>query len=552
MRTRFYKNMVFYQIWPRSFKDGNNDGIGDLYGVLEKLDYIKSLNVDGIWFSPLYPSPNVDFGYDVSNYCDIDPAYGDLDTFKEVLSKCHSLGLKVIMDLVINHTSIEHEWFQKSRKKIQPYTDYYIWRPPVINKKGEKKAPNNWDSNFLGKAWEYDEVRQEYYLHLFTKEQPDLNMDNPVVRIEVKKIMKFWLDLGVDGFREDVITFISKNPKLPNDYLFPMSKGFRFYNNGPKLKDYLSEFYTDVLSQYDPVIIAEAPLLSPRKALKYIKETDDNPLDMVINMDYMGADCIISDLLPTRFHLGKLKRAFTRWQNGVNKKGWNLLFLENHDHPRSINRYADPFYHNQSAKMLLCSYIFQMGTPFIYMGQEIGMTNFKANSIDDFVDCKTLNSKKNKSLKKRLKYYEKTSRDHARTPMQWDRSDNAGFSSTTPWFHINSNYKEINVENQERNDGSVLNFYRKAIKLRKELPVVLNGKYKEIKKLSPRIYAYTRNDGEHKLLVICSFSKYKTKFKSIKGYNLNQGKLILANYSINETFKNSFIARPYELRVYLF
>ena len=306
-KTRWYKDRVFYQIWPRSFKDGNGDGMGDLYGVYEKLDYIKSLGCDGIWFSPLYPSPGADCGYDIADYMDIAPEFGGMEAFKKVLDGAHERGMKVIMDLVVNHTSDEHEWFQKSRQRIDPYTDYYIWRPDP----GFGKMPNNWDSLFEGKAWTYDQVRGEYYMHLFAIKQPDLNMDNPLVREEVKKILKFWLDLGVDGFREDVITFISKAEGLPNDHIMPASKGLNLYNHGPHIHEYLTEFKEDVLKHYDCVTLAEAPMVNPRTALKYIKEGPKQEIDMMIQFQTQCADSFLSDYYPMPFRLKKLKKAFS-------------------------------------------------------------------------------------------------------------------------------------------------------------------------------------------------------------------------------------------------
>ena len=308
--TKWYKDRVFYQIWPRSFKDGNGDGMGDLWGVLDKLDYIKSLGCDGIWFSPLYPSPGADCGYDIADYMDIAPEFGGMEAFKAVLDGAHQRDMKVIMDLVVNHTSDEHEWFQKSRQRIDPYTDYYIWRPG----KPDRKLPNNWDSNFDGKAWQWDDVRGEYYLHLFCVKQPDLNMDNPLVREEVKKILRFWLDLGVDGFREDVITYISKKEGLPNDRVFPIYKGMRHYNHGPHIHEYLHEFKRDVFDHYDCMTLAEAPLVSPKRALSYIAEDKTGQIDMMIQFQCQCADCLFTDYLPTPFILQRMKLAFSNWQ----------------------------------------------------------------------------------------------------------------------------------------------------------------------------------------------------------------------------------------------
>ena len=544
-RNRWYKDKVFYQIWPRSFKDGNNDGMGDLYGVYEKLDYIKSLGCDGIWFSPLYPSPGVDCGYDISNYLDIAEEFGGMDAFKKVLDGAHERGMKVIMDLVVNHTSTEHEWFKKSRERIEPYTDYYIWRPGKGN-----KLPNNWDSLFEGKAWKYDEVRKEYYMHLFAIEQADLNMDNPLVREEVKKILKFWLDLGVDGFREDVITFISKKEGLPNDYIMPAAKGFLYFNHGPHLHEYLEEFNRDVFSKYDCMTLAEAPMVTPKVALKYIDETNSPVLNMMIQFKTQEADCLFTDFNHVKFSLRRLKKAYTAWQEKLEGKGWNMLYIENHDHPRMVSRYGSEKYRVESAKTLATSYLFLKGTPFIYQGQEIGMSNWYPSDPSMYEDVQTRWQYENvgvkKSDEKRLQRLWYGSRDSARTPVQWDDSKNAGFSTNKPWFYVNENYKEVNVKQQETDENSVLNFYRKAIKLRKELSVVKEGIYKEHNKCSSKVYTYTREDDKQKLLVVCSFTEKETNMYVPKDFDLYKASLILNNYD-----NNTSVLKPYECRVYL-
>ena len=503
----WYKDKVFYQIWPRSFKDGNGDGMGDLIGVYEKLDYIKSLGCDGIWFSPLYPSPGVDCGYDISDYMDIAEEFGGMDAFKKVLDGAHERGMKVIMDLVINHTSTEHEWFKKSRQRIEPYTDYYIWRPAKPN----GKLPNNWDSLFEGKAWQWDEVRKEYYMHIFSIEQADLNMDNPLVRKEVKEILKFWLDMGVDGFREDVVTFISKKEGLPDDYIMPASKGIGYYNHGPHLHEYLDEFKKDVFSKYDCMTLAEAPMATPKVALKYIDETKEPVLDMMIQFASQEADCLFTDFNHMPFSLRKLKKAYSSWQNGLENKGWNMLYIENHDHPRMVSRYGSEKFRKESAKMLAVSYMFLKGTPFVYQGQEIGMSNWYPQSPDMYEDVQTRWQYENvgtkKSPEKRLQRLWHGSRDSARTPVQWDSSENAGFTTGTPWFYANDNYKEVNVAEQEKDEDSILNFYRKVIALRKELSAVRHGSYKEYGKHSASLYTYSREDEKQKLLVVCSFSE---------------------------------------------
>ena len=538
---RWFKNMVFYQVWPRSFKDGNGDGMGDLWGVLEKLDYIKSLGCDGIWFSPLYPSPGADCGYDIADYMDIAEEFGGMEAFKQVLDGAHQRGMKVIMDLVVNHTSDEHEWFQKSRQRIEPYTDYYIWRPG----KG-KSLPNNWDSLFEGKAWTWDEVRQEYYMHLFAVKQPDLNMDNPKVREEVKKILRFWLELGVDGFREDVITFISKAEGLPNDNLLPVSKGILKYNHGPHIHEYLKEF-REVLDEYDCFTIGEAPMITPKQALSYI-HPEKHLLDAMIQFDTACADCRFSDYMPTKFSPVKLKKAFTRWQKKLGGTGWNLLYLENHDHPRVVSRYGSTRFWKQSAKTLATSYLFQQGTPFVYQGQEIGMLNWEPVDANMYEDVQTRWQYEHTkgSEEKRLKKMWRCSRDSSRTPVQWTGAKNAGFTEGRPWFYVNPNYSIINVAQQEQDPDSILNFYRKAIELRQSLPSVRFGDYKEYKG-ADELYMYSRQDSRQRILVVCSFASGPLLFKPPKHYHLEDAELVLQNYPNAE----GLTLQPWECRVYL-
>ena len=540
-RTRWYKDMVFYQIWPRSFYDGNGDGLGDLQGVYEKLDYIRSLGVDGLWFSPLYPSPGVDCGYDIADYMDIAPEYGGMEWFRKVLEGAHRRGMKVIMDLVINHTSDEHEWFQKSRRRIEPYTDYYIWRPG----KPGGKLPNNWDSNFEGKAWQFDPVRGEYYLHLFAIKQPDLNMDNPLVREEVKRILKFWLELGVDGFREDVITYISKAEGLPDDHLFPVYKGMPKYNHGPHIHEYLQEFRRDVLSHYDCMTLAEAPMVWPKRALEYIREGEDSDMDMMIQFQCMCADCLFSDYFHMPFSLRRMKYAFGSWQKKLFGKAWNMLYLENHDHPRIVSRYGSEKYREATPKTLAVSYLFLQGTPFVYQGQEIGMTSWYPERSDMYEDVQTRNQYPKLPEEKRLPRLWKASRDSARTPMQWTAGENAGFTTGTPWFYVNQNYTQINVAQQESDPDSVLNFYRKAIALRKRLPVVRDGSYRDHNPLSGKLYVYTRETEKQTLLVVCSFTEKPARFRMPRGFTPDE--LLLCNYPVSE----ERTLRPYECRVYL-
>ena len=554
---RWYKEMVVYQIWPRSFCDGNGDGIGDLWGVLGKLDYIKSLGVDAIWFSPLYPSPNADFGYDISDYMDIHPDYGSLEVFRQVLDGAHERGMRVFLDLVINHTSDEHRWFLESKKgKDNPYHDYYYWRPGrVVN--GRRLPPNNWTSVFEGGAWEYDEGLDEYYLHLFARKQPDLNMDNPRVREEVKKIMRFWLDMGVDGFREDVITFISKTPGLPNAYpKLPVANGMKHFSNRPEVLDYLREFKRDVLDFYDCFAVGESPLTDADIALRYVTEGPDQVLDEMISFSHMEADCFMTDMIRTPFNLRKMKRAFSDWQRKLEGKGWNALYIENHDHPRIISRYGSERYHDESGKMLAAMYMLQRGTPFIYQGQEIGMTNLRLDSVNLYEDVMTHNSARiaSKFLPRRLvlRMVQEGCRDSARTPMQWSAERYAGFSETVPWFFVNDNYTSINVAAQEENPDSLLNFYRRLIRFRKETPVALWGDYREHRPEDRKLYVYERNHQDQKLLVICSFTDEQLRFEAPEGIDLNRGSCVLSNYDMNFVIANGFTTRPYELRVYLF
>lgn len=547
----WFKNLVVYQIWPRSFCDGNGDGIGDLQGVLSKMDYLESLGINCIWFSPLYPSPNADFGYDIADYRNISPEYGNMDLFKQVLDEAHARGMKVIMDLVVNHTSDEHEWFQKSKDLSSPYHDYYFWR------KGRgKRPPNNWLSCFEGGAWEYEKDIDEYYLHVFAKKQPDLNHDNPNVRREVKDILRFWLDLGVDGFREDVITFISKKEGLPNGFPIPTACGIEHYMDGPHVHEYLRE-YREVTDQYDCFTVGEAPMMTPGNALKYIGG-ENRELDLMFHFQHMDADCILMDYLQTEFNLKKMKHAFSRWQEKLNGKAWNTLYIENHDHPRIISRYGSEKYRVESGKMLANMYMLQQGTPFIYQGQEIGMTNIRLNSVSDYVDCFVQNNYKTAREKMRLpeklcaELAFKSTRDNARTPVQWSAEENAGFTTGTPWFYVNPNYKEINVAAQENDPDSILNHYRALIKFKKENDVAIWGDYKEHYKNSDKLYVYERNYNGKRLLVINSFTEENVAFEAPKGFDLEKGTPLLCNYKNPTVQGNGFKTRPYETRVYYF
>lgn len=559
INNSWYKELVVYQIWCRSFKDGNGDGQGDLLGVLEKLDYIKSIGANAIWFSPIYPSPNADWGYDISDYKDIHPDFGDLDLFKKVVDEAHKRDMKIIMDLVVNHTSSEHYWFKESMKsKDNPYHDYYIWKDGKNgdSKKG-KNPPNNWLSIFEGGAWEYSEHLDQFYMHAFAKGQPDLNMDNPKVREEVKDIMRFWLDMGVDGFREDVITFISKDPDFPNGFPIPIACGIEHYNKGPNLMRYLKEFREDVVNHYDCFLVAESPMTNSKDALKFTSG-EDKVFDMMINFDHMNADCFMTDTVHLPFSLKRFKKALSSWQENLYGKAWNALYIENHDHPRVISRYGSEKYRKESGKALAVAAYMMSGTPYIYQGQEIGMVNNHLNSLDEFKDVVTFNNEK--VFKKfgvprfiYLKIANLTSRENARTPVQWDDSKNAGFTTGTPWFGVNKNYKDINVKDSENDPNSILNFYRELFKVRQNNKIFIYGKYKEYFHKSKKVYCYEMKYEEKKALVVVSFAEKNIKFKAPRGFKLDKDNVVLKNYDdITIKGKDTLKLRPYEAVVFLY
>ncbi len=555
---KWFREMSVYQIWPRSFCDGNNDGIGDLKGVMSKLDYIKSLGSDAIWFSPLYTSPQADYGYDIADYCNINSEYGTLDDFKELLSLAHEKGLKVIMDLVINHTSDQHDWFKKSCARIEPYTDFYIWRKG--KGKDGKKAPNNWMSTFPGSAWEYNEERGEFYLHLYAKEQPDLNHDNPVVRETIKGVMRFWLDMGVDGFREDVITQISKKEGLPNgNPLMPASRGMEHYNNGPHIHEYLQE-YREVLKDYDAFQVGEAPLMNPKTALTYV-DGDHQELDMMISFEHMGADCILIEWVKMPFSLVRLKKVYNKWQTELFGRAWNANYLENHDHSRIISRYGDENYRVESGKALCTMYTFLSGTHFVYQGQEIGMTGLYFDNYEkgsdpwaQFKDVSTfcvkdLMKKFGFSTKHILKVAHTAARDCARTPVQWSSAKNGGFSDVEPWYTVNPNYVDVNVEDALNDENSIWHFYKKAMALRKEhLESAIYGKFVMHLPRHKQLFVYDKiaDDGTT-LTVVCNISNKQVSSKKVRPFIKDGAQEILSVY--NEPMGD--MLKPYECHVYL-
>ena len=547
MKNQWWKESVVYQIYPRSFKDSNGDGIGDLRGIIEKLDYLQLLGVDVVWLSPVYDSPNDDNGYDIRNYQAIMTEFGTMDDWKEMLAGMHQRGIKLMMDLVVNHSSDEHAWFVESRKsKDNPYRDYYIWRE---GKDG--KEPNDWKSFFSGSTWKKDETTGEYYLHLFSMKQPDLNWENPTLREEVYKMMRWWLDLGIDGFRMDVINLISKQldkPELPMDSVF----------NGPRVGEFLQEMNREVLSRYDTITVGEAPAARIQDALAYAN-LDGSQLNMVFQFEHVDLDAGPGgkwDLTPLT--LDKLKKSLSKWQTKLHGKAWNSLYWDNHDQPRAVSRFGNDSeqFRVKSAKMLGTLLHFMQGTPYIYQGEEIGMTNVRFESIDDYKDIETINMyNEYKALGKTDEeimgpvYYK--GRDNARTPMHWDATPNAGFTTGQPWIKLNPNYPVINVEQAIADPNSVFHYYRRLIQFRKQLPVMIEGKYELILADHQQIYAYTRIYKDEMLLVIANMSNEEAIFDCPFELNGRTAELVIANVDLNSTTTlGTMQISAHEARVY--
>lgn len=554
VRTRWYKDTFVYQIYPRSFNDGNGDGMGDIKGIINKLDYLKELGIGAVWLSPCYASPNADNGYDISDYRQIMDEFGTLDDWKEMVAGMHERGIKLIMDLVVNHTSDEHRWFTESRSSLDnPYRDYYIWRKG--KGKNGKKPPNNWTSRFGGSAWTYDELTGEWYLHLFNKKQPDLNWDNPKVREEVKDICRYWLDLGCDGFRCDVINYIGKEDGLPNGFALSPMRGDKHFTCHPKMHEYLHELNKEVFSKYDCMTVGEGPGVNIKEGLLMTAE-DREELDTVFHFEVVESDMFLR-LIPKKMKLVKLKKIFTSWQDSMRDKGWNSLYYENHDQYRSIRRFAGDYgeRRKEAAKMLAISIYFQQGTPYVYQGQEIGMTNYPFKDWDEFDDVLTktvkgIVSKAPKFIQDyALKVMIKRARDHARTPMQWRDAEHAGFTTGKPWFVINPNYKEINVDSALADKDSILNFYKKLIAYRRGNQIIRDGTYLESYANSKDIYCYERSLNGEILFVICNFKNKDVKFKIPKHLAYYTDKLVLHNYDYDRKLEDMRL-RPYEAMVF--
>ena len=549
MEKKWWKECVVYQIYPRSFKDSNGDGVGDLNGITEKIDYLQELGVDVIWLPPVYQSPNDDNGYDISDYQAIMEEFGTMEDFDRMLAAAHEHGLKLVMDLVVNHTSDEHPWFVESRKSVDnPYRDYYIWRPAR-----EGKEPNNWGSCFSGSAWEYDRETDEYYLHLFSKKQPDLNWDNPSVRQEVFDMMNWWLDKGVDGFRMDVISLISKKPDLPDGKAG--INGYASFNepaNGPHVHEYLQEMREKVLNRADTITVGECSGVTLEEARQYAS-ADGKELNMVFQFEHMDVDADgTNKWTDKRMDLRDMKAVLTKWQKGLEDIAWNSLFWENHDQPRSVSRYADdgPEYRELSAKMLATCLHMMQGTPYIYQGEELGMTNAPFEDVSDFRDLDSINAyrelveeQKVFSHQEMMQYLRKKSRDNARTPFQWDDTEQAGFTTGKPWIMVNPNYREINAASQMKNPDSVFHYYQKLIRLRKEREIVVYGTYELLLPESKEIYMYTRTWKDEKLLVVCNFSGDTVKVELSEEFG--DAEVLISNYK-DVNVQIEMEVRPYE------
>jgi len=556
MSKAFWKEAVVYQIYPRSFMDSNGDGIGDLQGIISKLDYLQQLGVDVIWLSPVYKSPNDDNGYDISDYRDIMDEFGTMEDWDQLLAGIHERGMKLMMDLVVNHCSDEHAWFVEARtSKNNSYRDYFIWRP--ANEEGQE--PNNWVSFFGGSAWQLDEETGEYYLHLFSTKQPDLNWENPALRNEVYDMMNFWLDKGVDGFRMDVINCISKTPELPSVGNERYAWGGEHFFNGPRIHDYLREMNSKVIADKGIMTVGEMPGVSVEQAKLYTDEKR-NELNMVFQFEHMDVDSGSGgkwDVQP--WTLKGLRDILHKWQVGLSEVGWNSLYLNNHDQPRMVSRFGDDGqYRKQSAKMLATLLHTLRGTPYIYQGEELGMTNVRFESINDYRDIETLNMYREHCIEQgkpegqvMAAIYAK-GRDNARTPMQWNASDNAGFTTGTPWISVNSNYTEINAEQAVADPNSIFNYYKQLISLRKKHEVMVYGSYNLLLEDDERLYCYTRELNNEKWIIILNFFASEELFILPQEIKQRFGNLIISNYSdVDQTTNLSSInLRPYEARVY--
>lgn len=551
MKKVWWKEAVAYQVYPRSFYDSNNDGIGDLRGIIEKLDYIKELGIDIIWVSPFYKSPNDDNGYDISDYQDIMKELGNMKDFDDLLEEVHKRGMRLIIDLVINHTSDEHPWFIESRSsKDNPKRDWYIWRDGK-----EDKEPNNWESIFGGSAWVKDEKTNQYYLHLFTKKQPDLNWKNKDMRSAIYEMMNWWLDKGIDGFRVDAISHINKEEGLldmPNPNNLKYVSSFDKHMNVEGIHEYLKDIKDNTYGKYDVMTVGEANGVTPEDAHMWVSE-EEGKFNMVFQFEHLD---LWNNNMDKSLDLVKFKKVLSKWQNNLHNIGWNALFIENHDIPRIVSMLGnDEKYWYESSTCLGLMYFMQEGTPFIYQGQEIGMTNVEFENIEDYDDVKTKNNyylglEAGESHENLIKRAWRLSRDNSRTPMQWDDSDFGGFSKSKPWININPNYRTINVKNQINDEYSILNFYKTMIKIRKSNEVLIYGEYKLILEDDKNIYAYKRVLGSDEFIIITNMSNEKVMY-NYKDIKLNYENLVISNLEVKKhEITNRLELKPWECRMY--
>ncbi|SEQ76525.1 trehalose-6-phosphate hydrolase [Virgibacillus subterraneus] len=549
MNEAWWQKAVVYQIYPKSFHDTTGNGVGDIQGIIKKLDYIKKIGVDVIWLTPVYHSPQKDNGYDISDYYSIEPMYGTMEDFEELLAETHKRDMKLIMDLVINHTSTEHEWFKKASEfKDNKFRDFYIWKDATNG-----DVPNNWQSKFGGSAWQFDQKTNQYYLHLFDQTQADLNWENDQLREELYEMMRFWANKGIDGFRLDVINLISKDQHFPNDY---SGDGRKFYTDGPRIHEYLHEMNQAVFSPHRMMTVGEMSSTTLDNCVLYTRP-ERNELDMTfqfhhLKVDYRGGE----KWTKAPFDFQKLKRILSEWQDGMHEGGgWNALFWCNHDQPRVVSRFGnDGKYHNESAKMLATTLHMMKGTPYIYQGEEIGMTNPNFTQIDDYRDVESLNAyesllRSGKPEDEVLAILQQKSRDNARTPMQWSAGNHAGFSSTTPWIPVADNYEQINAEKALSNPNSIFSHYQELVDLRKKYDIITYGDYQLLLKDNDSVFAYKRNWNNETLLVVSNFyGKEVTAHIDLANYE--NIKMLLSNYPDTDQTFDQFKLRPYESVVY--
>ncbi|WP_102335392.1 alpha,alpha-phosphotrehalase [Salimicrobium jeotgali] len=545
----WWQKAVVYQIYPKSFNDTTGNGTGDIQGIIEKLDYIRELGADVIWLTPVYKSPQNDNGYDISDYFDIHEEYGTMEDFERLLDEAHQRGIKVIMDIVVNHTSTEHRWFKESQKsKDNPYRDYYIWKDPV---NGEK--PTNWQSKFGGNAWKYDEETGQYYLHLFDVTQADLNWENEDVRRDVYDMMRHWAEKGIDGFRLDVINLVSKDQRFPDD---DTGDGRKFYTDGPRVHEFMHEMNREVFAPHDLMTVGEMSSTTIDHCIKYTRP-ERQELSMTFNFHHLKVDYPNGEKwTKAPFDLQELKRILSEWQRGMHEGGgWNALFWCNHDQPRVVSRFGDDGeYRVTSAKMLSATMHMMKGTPYIYQGEEIGMPNPGFESIEEYRDVESLNSyemmkEQGKSEEEIIGILKQKSRDNSRTPMQWNSGKNAGFTTGTPWIGVPDNYKYINAEKELQQEDSVFQHYQKLIRLRKEYDIITHGDYELLLEEDPSLFVYKRETEKERLVTVSNFYGTETK-AALPERVQGEGVVLISNYNDPPSMSTSIDLRPYESVVY--